>query len=118
MLSKIYLFKFCFLVVFFLINSTYVFSAPIPWSQKPVQLSVREQSIKGFLEEIGAAQGIPVLVSEAVQGNVSGQFSGNAQQVFERIIKLTHYYHILMALHCTFLQHQKHSQKLLLLAQV
>jgi type III secretion protein C len=87
MLSKIYLFKFCFLVVFFLINSTYVFSAPIPWSQKPVQLSVREQSIKGFLEEIGAAQGIPVLVSEAVQGNVSGQFSGNAQQVFERIIK-------------------------------
>jgi type III secretion protein C len=62
-------------------------SASISWPNRSVQLSVREQPIKSFLEEIGSVQGVPIIVSDEVRGNVSGQFNGNAQQVFDKIAK-------------------------------
>jgi type III secretion protein C len=70
-------------------------AAPIPWRAKNVSIVAREQPLREFLQELFAAQGLSVTVSDAVKGSVSGNFTGPPSKIFDDTVRsfaLLHYF--------------------------
>jgi type III secretion protein C len=62
-------------------------AAPIPFVKKNVQLTVREQSLPIFLQDLFNTQDIPVVVSPSLMVKVNGDFSGSAEEVYNKIAR-------------------------------
>jgi type III secretion protein C len=62
-------------------------AAPIPWRSEDVSFAVREQQLRDFLQEFFSSQGLSVVVSNAVQGTVNGNFNGQPNRIFDDITK-------------------------------
>jgi type III secretion protein C len=60
-------------------------SAPIPFDERQVDLTVREQPIAAFLQDFFGTLDVPVTVSAGVKGAVNGVFRGPAERVFANI---------------------------------
>jgi type III secretion protein C len=68
---------------------------PIPFADRTVQLTAREQPIAGFLQDLFGLVDVPVNVSPSVKGAVNGNFSGPAERVWRnvsRAFNLVEYY--------------------------
>jgi type III secretion protein C len=75
----------CFWMLCF--ASGLIFAADIPFGQRTVTLSVREQSIGAFLGDFFGQVDIPVVISANVKGAVNGNFSGPAETEFRKILR-------------------------------
>jgi len=62
-------------------------AAPIPFGDRPVTITAREEPIESFLRTLFGQIGRPVTVSPAVTGAVNGQFNGPPQAVFANIAR-------------------------------
>lgn len=62
-------------------------AVPIPFGEREVQLSAREQPIAAFLQDLFGLVDLPVTVSPAVKGAVNGSFSGPAERVWRGIAR-------------------------------
>jgi type III secretion protein C len=60
-------------------------AAPIPFAERNVQLTAREQPVALFLADLFGLVDLPVSVSERVRGAVNGSFEGNAERVWQQI---------------------------------
>ena len=72
-----------------------VLATPIPFENRQVDLTAREQPIASFLQDFFGSMSIPVSVSPSVEGTINGTFHGAADQVFgkiERAFGLMAYY--------------------------
>ena len=72
-----------------------VSAAPIPFDNRQVDMTAREQPIASFLQDFFSSMNIPVSVSSSVQGAINGTFQGTADEVFgkiERAFGLMAYY--------------------------
>lgn len=68
---------------------------PIPFADREVQLTAREQPIAGFAQDLFGRLDIPVQVSPSVRGAVNGSFSGPAERTWRQIARafnLVEYY--------------------------
>lgn len=68
---------------------------PIPFAEREVQLTAREQPIAAFLQDLFGLVDVPVSVSPSVKGAVNGSFSGPAARVWRNIARafnLVEYY--------------------------
>jgi type III secretion protein C len=68
---------------------------PIPFGQREVDLTAREQPIAGFVQDLFGRIDIPVQVSPSIKGNVNGNFSGSAERTWRNIARafnLVEYY--------------------------
>jgi type III secretion protein C len=68
---------------------------PIPFAQRQVELTAREQPIAAFVQDLFSRLDIPVQVSANVRGNVNGTFSGPAERTWRgiaRAFNLVEYY--------------------------
>lgn len=69
------------------LTSSVVAAAPIPWSDRQIPFTVREQPIKTVLESLCASEGIPVQISAAVTGTLNAQFNDKPQRIFDRVVR-------------------------------
>ncbi len=60
---------------------------PIPFGQREVDLSAREQPISGFVQDLFGRLDIPVQISPTIKGNVNGNFSGSAERTWRNIAR-------------------------------
>lgn len=70
-------------------------AAPIPFGDREVSITAREQPIAGFLQDLFGRLDIPVSVSPNVKGAVNGSFSGPAERTWRSIVRafnLVEYY--------------------------
>ena len=70
-------------------------AAPIPFAEREISLTAREQPIAAFLSDLFGRVDIPVVVSPNVKGAVNGSFSGPAERVWRNIARafnLVEYY--------------------------
>jgi len=70
-------------------------AAAIPFGDRDVRLTAREQPIHLFLQDLFGLLDLPVAVSPGVKGAVNGQFSGPAERVYRNIARsfgLVEYY--------------------------
>jgi type III secretion protein C len=65
--------------------TTAVQASPIPFDDRHVDLTVREQPIAAFLQDFFGTMDVPVSVSPGVKGAVNGVFRGAAEKVFSSI---------------------------------
>lgn len=68
---------------------------PIPFADREVPLTAREQPIAAFLQDLFGRIDIPVAVSPNVRGSVNGSFSGPAERTWKsvsRAFNLVEYY--------------------------
>jgi len=65
--------------------ATAVQASPIPFGEKQVDMTVREQPIAAFLQDFFGTMDVPVSVSSGVKGAVNGVFRGTAEKVFSSI---------------------------------
>lgn len=63
-------------------------ASPIPFGNRAANLTVREQPIAGFLQDLFGAIDVPVAVSPSVAGSVNGSFKGSAESVYKDIAKV------------------------------
>ena len=64
---------------------TAVQASPIPFEDRQVDMTVREQPIAAFLQDFFGTMDVPVSVSSGVKGAVNGVFRGTAEKVFSSI---------------------------------
>jgi type III secretion protein C len=72
-----------------------VHAMPIPFADREVQLTAREQPIAAFLQDLFGRIDVPVSVSPTVKGAVNGNFSGPAERTWRNIARafnLVEYY--------------------------
>lgn len=72
-----------------------VVAAPIPFGNRPVSLTAREQPLPQFLQDLFASVDLPVNVSPKVTGAVNGVFNQSAEAVYRQIARsngLVEYY--------------------------
>lgn len=62
-------------------------AAPIPFQDRQVDLTAREQPIGAFLQDFFGTLDVPVSVSPNVKGAVNGVFRGPAERVFGSILR-------------------------------
>ena len=70
-------------------------AATVPGFDRPVELVAREQPVERFLEELFSQIDVPVIVDEAVNGSVNGDFNKSAAAAYQDIrasFQLTLYY--------------------------
>src|SRR5688500_2409142 len=70
-------------------------AAPIPFADREVQLTAREQPIADFMQDLFGRIDVPVVVSPSVKGAVNGSFGGPAERTFRsvaRAFNLVEYY--------------------------
>jgi type III secretion protein C len=60
---------------------------PIPFDDRQVQLTAREQPVGQFLQDLFGLIDLPVLVSPEVKGAVNGSFSGPAERVYRSVAR-------------------------------
>ncbi len=68
---------------------------PIPFGEREVQLTAREQPIAAFLQDLFGRIDIPVSVSPSIRGSVNGAFGGPAERTWRsvaRAFNLVEYY--------------------------
>ena len=68
---------------------------PIPFAERDVHLTAREQPIAAFVQDLFGRLDIPVQVSPTVRGAVNGSFSGPAERTWRQIVRafnLVEYY--------------------------
>lgn len=68
---------------------------PIPFAEREVQLTAREQPIAAFLQDLFGRLDIPVQVSPSVRGAVNGSFNGPAERTWRQVMRafnLVEYY--------------------------
>lgn len=58
---------------------------PIPFGDREVQLSAREQPIAAFLQDLFGRIDIPVSVSPSIKGAVNGNFGGPAERTWKSV---------------------------------
>ncbi|MCM5678255.1 type III secretion system outer membrane ring subunit SctC [Schlegelella sp. S2-27] len=58
---------------------------PIPFPDRRVTLTAREQPIQAFLQDLFGQMDLPVNVSPSVRGQVNGSFDGSAERVLRDI---------------------------------
>lgn len=64
-----------------------VHATPIPFEDRQVDMTVREQPIAAFLQDFFGTMDVPVSVSTNVKGAVNGVFRGPTERVFSNIQK-------------------------------
>ena len=64
-----------------------VHATPIPFEDRQVDMTVREQPIAAFLQDFFGTMDVPVSVSSNVKGAVNGVFRGPTERVFSNIQK-------------------------------
>ncbi|MED5621610.1 type III secretion system outer membrane ring subunit SctC [Ideonella sp. BN130291] len=69
----------------FLASALGASAAPIPFDDRNLSLTAREQPIASFLQDLFGQLDLPVSVSPSVKGQVSGSFSGPAQKVLRDV---------------------------------
>ena len=62
-------------------------AAPIPFQERQVDLTAREQPVGQFLQDFFGTLDLPVSVSPNVKGAVNGVFRGPAERVFNSILR-------------------------------
>jgi type III secretion protein C len=62
-------------------------AAPIPFAEREVQITAREQPVAQFLADLFGLVDLPVAVSERVRGAVNGRFEGDAARVWAGIAR-------------------------------
>lgn len=62
-------------------------AVPIPFADRQVQLTAREQPIGLFLQDLFGLVDLPVLVSPSVKGAVNGSFSGPAERIHRNVAR-------------------------------
>ena len=62
-------------------------AAPIPFAERRVQLTAREQPVALFLQDLFGLVDLPVAVSERVRGAVNGNFDGPAENVWRNVAR-------------------------------
>lgn len=70
-------------------------AVPIPFADRAVQLTAREQPVALFLQDLFGLIDVPVSVSPGVKGAVNGSFNGPAERVYRSIARsfgLVEYY--------------------------
>jgi type III secretion protein C len=70
-------------------------AVPIPFADRSVQLTAREQPVALFLQDLFGLVDVPVSVSPGVKGAVNGSFNGSAERVYRSIARsfgLVEYY--------------------------
>jgi type III secretion protein C len=58
---------------------------PIPFGDREVQLTAREQPISAFLQDLFGRIDIPVSVSPSIKGAVNGSFNGPAERTWKSV---------------------------------
>jgi type III secretion protein C len=69
----------------FLASALGASAAPIPFDDRNLSLTAREQPIASFLQDLFGQLDLPVNVSPSVKGQVSGSFNGPAQKVLRDV---------------------------------
>ena len=70
-------------------------AVPIPFAERAVQLTAREQPVTAFVQDLFGQIDVPVSISPTVKGSVNGNFSGPAERVWRtvsRAFNLVEYY--------------------------
>jgi type III secretion protein C len=62
-------------------------AAPIPFADREVQLTAREQPIADFMQDLFGRIDVPVVVSPSVKGAVNGSFMGPAERTFRSVAR-------------------------------
>jgi type III secretion protein C len=62
-------------------------AAPIPFADREVQLTAREQPIADFMQDLFGRIDVPVVVSTSVKGAVNGGFAGPAERTFRSVAR-------------------------------
>ncbi len=62
-------------------------AAPIPFADREVQLTAREQPIADFMQDLFGRIDVPVVVSPSVKGAVNGSFIGPAERTFRSVAR-------------------------------
>lgn len=62
-------------------------AAPIPFAERRVQLTAREQPVALFLQDLFGLVDLPVAVSERVRGAVNGNFDGPVENVWRKVAR-------------------------------
>lgn len=79
-------------IVFGTINSH---AATPRWTNEPVSLQVQDESLRDFLQDLANLADVRILLSDAVQGQISGRFDDKPGAVFDKVAKayglLTYY---------------------------
>ena len=74
----------------------YALAAPIPWKTPTYTLVARDMNLRTALDTFAVAEGIPLVMSEGVQGVFSGDFkdvpSGEFLDRLATVHNLTWYY--------------------------
>ncbi len=73
------------LAAFALAGAFHAVAAPIPFGDKPITLTAREQPIAAFLQDLFGQVDLPVSVSPSVRGQVSGSFTGTPEKVLRDV---------------------------------
>lgn len=67
--------------------SSAALAAPIPFADREVQLTAREQPIADFMQDLFGRIDVPVVVSASVKGAVNGSFAGPAERTFRSVAR-------------------------------
>lgn len=62
-------------------------AAPIPFAERTVQLTAREQPLALFLQDLFGLVDLPVSASANLKGNVNGTFNGPAEKVWRDVAR-------------------------------
>ncbi len=62
-------------------------AAPFPFGNAQVSVVARDEPVAQFMRGLFGRLGRPVVISQALTGQVNGNFSGDARQVFERVAR-------------------------------
>lgn len=62
-------------------------AAETSWPQRKITVQVQEQPLQQFLQDFFAAIDMKVLVSETVQGRISGKFDEQPEKIFKDVVK-------------------------------
>jgi type III secretion protein C len=87
--------RFLALLALLALGAVRVHAMPIPFAEREVQLTAREQPIAAFLQDLFGRIDVPVSVSPTVKGAVNGNFSGPAERTWRNIARafnLVEYY--------------------------
>ena len=60
-------------------------AAPVPWRSNAVDYSADHKDLKEVLRDVTASAGVPVWISQKVQGSVSGNFKTSPQRLLDRM---------------------------------
>ena len=64
-----------------------VSAAPIPFKDKQVDLTAREEPIALFMQDFFGGMDLPVSVSPSVKGTINGAFKGPADKVLNKVLR-------------------------------